>query len=397
MTKLAYFDCTSGICGDMILGALVDAGARIESLNQAITSLGLPNCRLVAEQVQRQGFRATKVNVLYEPEHEHRHLHQILALIEGARLTPRQKELAQKIFTRLAQAEAQVHGVPIDQVHFHEVGAADAIADVVGAVVGFDLLGVGRITASPVAVGSGTIHMAHGQCGVPAPATAELLQGVPLAESSVPGELTTPTGAAVLSTLADGFGPLPAMIVEKIGCGAGSNDWPRQSNILRIFLGESTAAGAEVSTEQICQLETNLDDLSGELIGHCIARLWQAGALDVYTTAIGMKKNRPGVLLSVLCSPAKAAGLEEILFQETSTLGVRRLMVERRVLARQTHVVQTLWGPIEGKLASLGEGTPHFAPEFEACRLIAQQHNLPLRDVYQAAQNAFDAANVKSG
>src|SRR3972149_1649542 len=313
MVKLAYLDCNCGISGDMILGALVDAGAELESLNAIIASLGLPNCCLAAEEVTRQGFRATKISVLYAPENRHRHLQQILDIIDAGRLSQRQKDTARKIFTRLAKGESRVHGLAIDKVHFHEVGAVDAIADVVGAVVGFELLGVGRIVASPVPTGSGMIKIAHGECSLPAPATAELLRGIPLAQSNIQGELTTPTGAAILSVLAHGFGPLPSMIVERIGCGAGSNDWPEQPNILRLLLGESIAAGGHAETEQIFQFETNLDDVSGELIGHCIARLWDAGALDVYTTSIGMKKNRPGVLLSVLCRPADADRLEEII------------------------------------------------------------------------------------
>ncbi|HEY4723088.1 MAG TPA: nickel pincer cofactor biosynthesis protein LarC, partial [Anaerolineae bacterium] len=317
-------------------------------------------------------------------------------IIDAGRLSQRQKDTARKIFTRLAEAESKVHGLPIDKVHFHEVGAVDAIADVVGAVVGFELLGVGRIVASPVPTGSGMIKIAHGECSLPAPATAELLRGIPLAQSNIQGELTTPTGAAILSVLAHGFGPLPSMIVERIGCGAGSNDWPEQPNILRLLLGESIAAGGHAETEQIFQFETNLDDVSGELIGHCIARLWDAGALDVYTTSIGMKKNRPGVLLSVLCRPADADRLEEIIFQETSTLGIRRMTIDRRVLARQSHTVNTAWGPIEGKVGWLSGNRPRFAPEFECCRRIAAEHNLPLRDVYEAAQKAFDATKVES-
>ncbi len=389
MPKIAYLDCACGISGDMTLGALVDAGVKIEALNEIIQSLRLPDCRLRAEEVRRQGFRATKVNVLYAKEVEHRHLRQILEIIDAGRLSPRQKEQARLIFTRLAEAEAQVHGVPIEKIHFHEVGAADAIADVVSAVAGFDLLGVERIVASPVPTGWGTIKIAHGELSVPAPATAELLKGIPLAESNIEGELTTPTGAAILSVLADGFGPVPAMIIERVGCGAGNSDWPGRPNILRIILGESVAADA--ISEQICLLETNLDDISGELIGYSIERLWDAGALDVYTTAIGMKKNRPGVLISVLCHPAQAARLEEILFQETSTLGVRRLTVDRHVLVRKSHTVETIWGPIEGKINQLAGAAWRFAPEFEACRRIALEHNLPLRVVYETAQKAFDA------
>jgi pyridinium-3,5-bisthiocarboxylic acid mononucleotide nickel chelatase len=396
MTKLAYIDCSSGISGDMTLGALVDAGVEIEALNKAISSLGLPDCRLVAEEVKRRGFRATKVTVLYQPEHEHRHISQILAMIDSGSLSPRQKDTARRIFTRLAEAEAKVHGVPVEKVHFHEVGAADAIADIVGAAVGFDLLGIEHIVASPVPTGWGTIKIAHGQCGIPAPATAELLQGIPLAQSSIQGELTTPTGAAILSVIAQEFGPAPAMITRRIGCGAGSNDWAEGPNVLRIFLGES--AGIDCfQSDRICQLETNLDDVSGEVIGYCIERLWNAGALDVYTTAISMKKNRPGVLLSVLCRPAEADCLEQIIFEETSTLGVRRLAIDRHVLDRQTHVVETIWGPVEGKVGRMGKGDYRFAPEYESCRRIAAANNLPLRDVYEAALRAFNAAKVDSG
>jgi pyridinium-3,5-bisthiocarboxylic acid mononucleotide nickel chelatase len=394
MSKIAYLDCGCGISGDMTLGALVDAGADIEALGAVIGSLGLPDCRLVAEEVKRQGFRATKVNVIYPPEHEHRHLRQILAMIDAGRLTQRQKDSARRIFTRLAEAEAKVHGVAIDKIHFHEVGAADAIADVVGAVAGFDLLGVEQITASPVPTGWGAISMAHGQSSIPAPATAELLKGVPLAQSSIQGELTTPTGAAILSVLAQDFGPIPPMIPRRIGCGAGSNDWPGRSNILRIILGESVAPGDCAQADKIYQLETNLDDASGELIGYCIERLWDAGALDVYTTAISMKKNRPGVLLSVLCRPAEADRLEAVIFRETSTLGVRRSLVDRHVLARKPHAVDTIWGQVEGKIGWLGTDVPRFTPEFDACRRIAIEHNLPLADVYEAAQKAFNASNT---
>jgi len=273
------------------------------------------------------------------------------------------------------------------------VGVADSIADIVGAAVGWDLLGVERIYASPVATGPGRIKMAHGECGVPAPATAELLRGIPLAESAVEGELTTPTGAAILATVVDRFGPLPAMTIERIGCGAGQKDLPQQANVLRLLLGESAEVAA---TEQVCILETNLDDLSGEVVGYCTGRLWEAGALDVYTTAIQMKKGRPGVTLSVMCRPADADRLEAIIFQETTTLGVRRTTAGRRVLPRQAHQVETPWGPMEGKVAWLADGTVHFAPEYESCRRIAEEHKVPLRVVYDAARAAFDPGAVGS-
>lgn len=393
MPKLAYLDCQRGISGDMTLAALVDAGADLAALNRAIESLGLPGCRLSAREVRKRGFRAIQVSVEHQIEHAHRHLHHILAIIDAGRLSDRQKQLARRIFQRLAEAEARVHGTSIEKVHFHEVGAADSIADIVGAAVGFDVLGIERVAASPVAVGHGQIRIAHGESSVPAPATAELLRGVPLAPSPCDGELTTPTGAAILAALVESFGPMPPMVLETIGYGAGQRDYESHMNALRLFVGETPDAHAgAVTADQVCVLETNLDDVSGEMIGYCVGRLWQAGALDVYTTAIGMKKDRPGVKLSVLCRPTDADRLEAIFFEETTTFGVRRWMADRRVLARRACRVETPFGPIEGKLGRLASGEPHFAPEYESCRRAAAQHGVPLRRVYEAAQAAFAAA-----
>jgi len=394
MSKIAYLDCSSGISGDMTLAALIDVGVSVETLNEAVGSLGLPGCRIRAEEVKKNGFRAMQVTVDYEHEHVHRHLHHILAMIDAGQLGARQKETAHRIFTRLAEAEAKVHGTSIEKVHFHEVGAADSIADIVGAAVGWDLLGVDRIIASPIPTGNGTITIAHGQVGIPAPATAELLQGVPLAETATQGELTTPTGAAIVTTLAESFGPVPAMKIERIGYGAGHKDFPDRPNALRLLIGESLDVSAD-ATDQACMLETNLDDVSGEMIGYCLARLWDLGVLDVFTTAIQMKKNRPGVKISVLCRPAEAAAVEDILFRETTTLGVRRWTVARTVLRRQPHQVTTAWGQVEGKIGWRGDEQPRFAPEFESCRRIAEQHHVPLLEVYKAAQHAFDPKTIK--
>jgi pyridinium-3,5-bisthiocarboxylic acid mononucleotide nickel chelatase len=392
--RIAYFDCSSGISGDMTLGALVDAGAPLEKLNDAVTSLGLPGCRLVAQEVKKLSIRATQITVEHQHEHVHRHLHHILGLIDAGRLSAKQKELAGRIFTRLAEAEAKVHGTTIEKVHFHEVGAADSIADIVGTAVGWDLLGIERAAASPVPTGCGRIKIAHGEFSVPAPATAELLRGVPLAESAIRAELTTPTGAAILATLVETFGPVPAMKIEKIGIGAGQKDLQEQPNVLRLLVGEATGPAGKPGSDQIWMLETNLDDTTGELIGYCTTRLWEAGALDVYTTAIQMKKNRPGVILTVLCRAGEVDAIEETLFRETTTLGVRRWPVSRHVLARQAHTVETAWGPVEGKIGFVGAGDPRFAPEFESCRHIAAEHHVPLREVYEAAQKAFDAKKV---
>lgn len=385
--KLAYLDCASGIAGDMLLGALVDAGIDLPTIQAGIDSLGLPSCQLVREEVKRGGFRATKVHVMHEPEHAHRHLHHITDMIDRAEaITPAQKELAKRIFTRLGEAEAKVHGTTIRKVHFHEVGAVDSIADIVGGAIGLDLLGVDRIVCSPLVLGSGYITIAHGRVSVPAPATAELLVNVPLATSPVEAELTTPTGAAVVSTIADAYGPLPAMTVQAIGYGAGTKDFAEQPNLVRLLLGETH--DREVA-DQIWVLETNLDDVSGEVVGHCATLLAEAGALDVYTTAIQMKKNRPGVVLSVLAPPELVAKLEKIIFRETATLGIRRWPVSRHKLERRPLTVETSWGPILGKLATLADGSASFSPEYEACRLIATQHAVPLKDVYEAARKAY--------
>jgi uncharacterized protein (TIGR00299 family) protein len=391
MPRTAYLDCNSGISGDMTLAALIDAGVSIGAINAALGSLGLPGLRLTAAEVKRHGFRATQVTVESEPEHAHRHLGQILAMIDAGRLTDRQKELARRIFTRLGEAEARVHGVAIEAVHFHEVGAADSIADIVGTAVAWDLLGADRLIASPVPTGTGKIRIAHGECGVPAPATAELLRGIPLAACQVEGEMTTPTGAAILAALAGSFGPLPAMKIEVIGYGAGQRDFADRPNILRLLVGQSdeAAAGARYQADQVALLETNLDDTSGELVGYCISRLWEAGALDVYATAIQMKKNRPAVKLSVLCRPEDAAVVEDILFTETTTLGVRWTMAARHVLRREPLTVATPWGPVEGKIGWPGDGRPRFSPEYESCRRVAETHHVALRDVYEAARRAY--------
>jgi len=396
MTRIAYFDCQSGISGDMILAALIDAGIELAALNEAVGSLGLPEVRLTLREVKKMGFRAAQVVVEHPHEHAHRHLHHITAMIERSSLTERQKALAAKIFTRLAEAEARVHGTTIEKVHFHEVGAADSIADIVGAAVGLDLLGVDRVWASPVAVGGGRIKIAHGEVSVPAPATAELLRGVPIAPSSIQAELATPTGVAVLTTVAERFGPLPPMTIDRTGYGAGQRDFEHQPNVLRLYVGEW--AGSSVSNrcgtiDQVVVLETNLDDISGQWIGYASERLLAAGALDVFTTAIGMKKNRPGVMLSVICRPEDVEPLEGIIFAETTTLGIRRRPAQRSVLPRGEHQVTTPWGAIAGKVA-FAAGGPRFAPEYESCRAVAQASGLSLREVFEAAVRAFDPGAV---
>ncbi|MCA9232587.1 MAG: nickel pincer cofactor biosynthesis protein LarC [Planctomycetales bacterium] len=386
--RIAYLDCASGISGDMMLGALIDAGVELEALQAGIDSLGLPSCRLVAEEVKKRGFRALQLTVQHEPEHAHRHLHHIVEIIERSSLSNAQRKLALQIFQKVAEAEAKVHGSTIEKVHFHEVGAVDSIADIVGSAIGWDLLGVDRVVCSAVPTGTGFVNIAHGRCAIPAPATGELLRGVPIAASQVQGELTTPTGAALVATLVDQFGPLPAMEISAIGYGAGQAEF-EHPNILRLLIGETAATATD--TDTIALLETNLDDLPGEMVSHCAEKLWQAGALDVATSSLQMKKGRPGVLLSVQCRPEDEDRLALIIFRETTTLGLRRSRVERLTLSRRKVLVSTDWGDLEGVVAQLPDETERFSPEFASCQQIADKQNIPLMQVYAAARQAFAA------
>lgn len=383
--RIAYFDCFSGISGDMTLGALVDAGVDSKAIQTAVASLGLP-CELTFETVRRGGFRANYARVTAAPEHAHRYLHQIEAIIDKSVLTPRQNELAKRIFRRLGEAEAKVHGMDPKRVHFHEVGAVDSIVDIVGAAVGLDLLGAERIEASPVPPGRGSVMAAHGRMPLPAPGTAELLKGVPLAESTVEMELTTPTGAAILTTVADRFGPVPAMTIESIGLGAGTKDLPVQANILRLMVGQINLPDA---SDRIWVLETNLDDLPGEIVGYTTEQLMKAGALDTFLTPIQMKKNRPGVMVTVLCDEERINPLEEILFRETTTLGIRRYPVSRHKLKRQATEVDSAFGPIKGKLGWRDDRPPVFSPEHDDCARIAVERGVALREVYEAALASY--------
>jgi len=389
--RIGYLDCASGLSGDMILGALIDAGAPLERVQAAIDSLGLPACRLRVEEVKKRGFRALQLRVEHEPEHAHRHLHHIEALIERSALTARQRQLARAVFRRLAEAEAKVHGTTLQKVHFHEVGAVDSIADIVGSAVAWDLLGIERLECAPVPTGHGFIEIAHGRCAVPAPATAELLRGVPLADFPAEGELTTPTGAALAAVLAERFGPPPAMTIEAIGYGAGQKDFPHP-NLLRLLVGRA-ASPTEFSPvyvrDAIVLLETNLDDMTGEALGHCQRLLREAGALDVAAAPLAMKKGRPGTLLAVQCRPEDASLLADMIFRETTALGLRSSVVQRLTLPRREATVATAFGEIAGKAARLADGSERFAPEYEACAAAAARCGVPLDQVQQAARAAF--------
>jgi len=384
--RIAYLDCSTGISGDMTLGALIDAGVDVEAIRRGIDSLGLPDVRLVTQTVIKGGFRATYVRVEHPEQHAHRHLSNILQLIDAAEsLSSAQRHLATEIFTAVATAEATVHGSTIDKVHFHEVGAIDSIVDIVGAAIGFDLLGADSVVCSPIPTGQGQIQIAHGICTVPAPGTAELLKGIPLADVPVDAELTTPTGAAIVRTLADRFGHLPEMTIDSIGYGAGTRDFPQRANVLRLFVGTAVTSA---DSDQVDLIETNLDDVTAEIVGYTKQKLFAAGALDVYTTPIQMKKERPGVILTVIARPADREVLENILFAETGTFGIRRMRVQRSIRARQEHVVETIYGPVRGKLGWRPGEPAIFVPEFDDCAQVASESGVPVRDVYRAAASS---------
>ncbi|MFH1523983.1 MAG: nickel pincer cofactor biosynthesis protein LarC [Chloroflexota bacterium] len=381
--KIAYFDCIAGASGDMILGALVDAGLPVETLQSQLSLLNLGDeFELNAQKVSKNGFGATKVDVIVHEHHEQhhgRHLAEIEAVIRKSGLPEHIKEKATGMFRRLAEVEAGIHGIPVEEVHLHEVGGVDTIVDVVGTLLGLEALGVERVYGSPLPLGRGFVKGAHGQIPLPAPATLALLKGIPVHGSDIEMELVTPTGAVLLSTLCVGFGPIPPMTLTALGYGAGGRDLPIP-NVLRLLIGEQG-----IGFESLALLETNVDDNSAEINGYTMEKLLAAGALDVYFTPIQMKKNRPATLLSVLCRPTDAEMMETILLRETSTLGVRRQTVERRCLERASETVETPYGPVRVKVARLPDGTTKRSPEYEDCKQAADAHNVPLRVVYAAA------------
>ena len=384
--RTAWLECATGISGDMTLAALIDAGADPQVIRAAIQSLGLPDVRLRLETVIKGGFRSLQALVDHPEQNAHRHLSDIQAIVQRSSLTARQQSLALQMFQVIAEAEARVHGVPVETIHFHEVGAIDSIVDIVGVAVAFDLLQIERVICNAVPPGRGFVRIDHGICPVPTPGTAEILKGIPLAVVPVDAELTTPTGAAIVKVLADSFGPLPGMTIEAVGCGCGSMTFAQRANVLRVFIG--TVPG-NAQTESVTLLETTVDDVSGETVGYVRERLTTAGALDVWVVPVQMKKGRPGVIISCLCRPNMAAGLEQILFVQTGTLGVRRLQLERSVRQREAMTVQTVWGPVAGKRGWGAGAVPTFAPEFESCAAVAEQAGVSLRDVYRAAEAAW--------
>jgi pyridinium-3,5-bisthiocarboxylic acid mononucleotide nickel chelatase len=439
LMRIAYLDCFSGISGDMFLGALVDAGVSSKLFEDAVTALDM-GARLEISQVVRAGIAATKVDVYchgekdlprevfweqqqgghdhphghelvhehhqadvqqHEPlqapsragvpaphEHGHRGLTEIREIIAKAKISTTAKATAIRIFESLGAAEAEIHNTSVENVHFHEVGAVDAMVDIVCAAVGAEALGVEEWVCSPLNVGGGTVKCAHGTLPVPAPATLKLLAGTPVYSSGPQVELVTPTGAAILKTLATRFASFPAMKVEKSGYGAGSRDFPDHSNVLRLTIGEA-AGSATTLAGRITVLEANLDDLSPQVLAYAMEQLLTAGALDVFSVPVQMKKNRPGALLTVLSKPEDADRLAKLIFAETTTLGIRRRDEQRHALARRWESVQTNWGPVRIKIASMNGTISNYAPEYEDCRSLAETHHVPLKVVMEAATQQY--------
>ncbi len=443
--RIAYLECFSGISGDMFLGALVDAGVAPQLLEQTVAALNL-GAKLEISRVVRSGISATKVDVWVDGEkdmpreefwakqeagapghshgehshehghghghsheqhqehssgktrpgapaphaHSHRGLSEIRKIIAAAEISESAKQTAISIFEALGAAEAKIHNVPVEQIHFHEVGAVDAIVDIVCAAVGAEALGVDEIVCSRLNVGGGVVKCAHGTFPVPAPATLELLKDAPVYSSGLQAELVTPTGAAIVKTLAKRFSTFPEMRVEKSAYGAGSREFSEHPNVLRLVIGEESAGlVAKTGSDTVTVLEANLDDLNPQVFGYVMERLLEEGALDAFGLPVQMKKNRPGTLLSVLCRPADADTLTQLLFTETTTLGVRRRDESRQTLARRWESVRTQWGEVRIKIASMNGTVTNYAPEYEDCRRIAAEYHVPLKTVIQEAARAY--------
>lgn len=385
--RTLYFDCFAGASGDMILGAMVAAGVDPNTLREQLSLLNVEGFKIDFETVDRSGLSATYARVETVREHKHRHLADVRRIIENSSVSDAAKELSIRIFTRLAEAEARVHNEPIEKVHFHEVGALDAIVDVVGAAICFDLLKIDRFVSSPLHVGGGMIEMAHGRFPVPPPAVTELLHGVPFYSGDIKGELLTPTGAAIITTVCEEYGPIPRIKADRTGYGAGTREYENFPNVLRVLVGETEADGA--TSQRLWMIETNLDDASPQIVGHVMDRVFEAGALDFYFTPVQMKKNRPGVLLSVLCGASEKEAVMTLLFTETTTLGIRSYEVERRALRRTVVQVETQYGPIDVKVAHLNGHVVNEMPEFEQCRNAAISADVPLKVVEEAARVAL--------
>src|SRR3989344_1407372 len=385
--KTIYFDCFSGISGDMVIGALLDLGLDFKFLEKELKKLKLQNYKLTAKKNVKNGISATKFNVIefnktYENNnHEYRNLKNINKIIDNSKLDKEIKNTIKKIFLKVAVAEAKVHNVPINKIHFHEIGAIDTIIDVAGAVIGLNKLGIEKIYCSKLNVGTGFVEFSHGKWPVPAPATAEILKGAPIYHNGIKSELVTPPGAAIITTLSDSFGEMPAMKLEKIGYGAGTKDL-QQPNVLRVFYGEPDNDFGNFD-DKIMVMETNIDNMNPEVFPYVIERLMKNGALDAYTTPIRMKKNRIGIKITALSDKNHLDKLSKIIFEETTTLGIRVFPAGRKKLDRKIKTIKTTYGKIRIKISKLNGKIKNIIPEYEDCARVARKFKIPLREVYK--------------
>jgi pyridinium-3,5-bisthiocarboxylic acid mononucleotide nickel chelatase len=410
VSRVLYFDCFSGISGDMALGALLDAGLPFDDLRAALGSLALGDAHVHARKVLRAGVSATKFSVhehaggdaphaedahdqdhpvhgsAPHAPHPHRHLSAINKLIDTSALSATARERAKQMFRRLGEAEAAIHQMPIEKVHLHEVGALDSIIDIVGIAFAMEWAAADRVVCSPLNVGGGMVDSAHGRFPVPAPATVALLGDAPVYSGTVQKELVTPTGALIATSYASSFGPIPAMSIERVGYGAGDRDEPATPNVLRVMIGRAETGG---STERVCVIECEIDDMNPQIFGVVMERLYAAGALEVFYVPVQMKKNRPGTLLSVVAPPEQRSRMTEVIFRETTTIGLRYSQVDRECLDRQIVPVETPLGTVRFKIASRGGAVINAVPEFEDCARLAAAHNLPVKEVQALAVRSY--------
>jgi len=380
--RIAYFDCFSGASGDMILGSLIDAGLSARRLREELKKLRIPTIHLKVKKVLKAGISATQVIVGGKEKRSHRNLREILRIVERSSVEPDVKKKSEEIFKRIASVESKIHQTPMEEIHFHELGGLDSIVDIVGSVWGLRELGIERIHVSKVNVGAGFVKCEHGVLPVPAPATLSLMEGKPIYSSGVERELLTPTGAAILTTLGSEFGPIPPIHVEKIGCGAGRDDLPHP-NLLRLIIG--TAASTS-KNEKVAVIETNIDDMNPQFYDYLIEKLFTLEVLDVFITPILMKKNRPGHLLTVICSSEKLLSVTDFLLRETTTLGLRWREEERAIADREVRDLQTKYGKIHLKLGKWGGNIVNISPEYEDCKRLALEKRVPLKDIFEEAK-----------
>ena len=389
--RTLYFDCFAGASGNMILGALVALGVDSEELKARLSKLSIADFDIVFTTVDRSGISSIHAEVNVPDEHAHRHLHNIVKIIEDSDLSDTVKRRSIAVFTKLAEAEAKVHGIDIQKVHFHEVGAMDAIVDVVGACIGFDLLGIERFVCSKIHVGSGFVDMAHGKFPVPPPAVAEILKGFPVYATEISGELITPTGAAIIATVCEESGVMPDLKGESIGYGAGTREYDKFPNTLRLIVGETEEVKSNVQNELLTLLETNIDDDSPQVLGFAMERAFDLGALDCWFTPIQMKKNRPAAMLSILCRPAEREAITSMLYQETTTLGIRIRETERECIERELISVESMFGTIDVKIGRVGSRVVNVMPEYDQVKRIALENKVAFSEVRNAAIAAMES------